>query len=104
MTECCGAKMRSGGLCQAKPAPGKRRCRLHGGAEGSGAPFGRRNGNFKEGKFSKALRDQRLAETAERDRRSREWEQSRPKINYAKICAEIQQSALRKELPNDDKS
>jgi hypothetical protein len=95
MTECCGAKMHSGGLCQAKPAPGKRRCRLHGGAEGSGAPFGRRNGNFKTGKFSKAMRDQRLAENAERNRRSREWSESRPKIDYQKICEAISCARLR---------
>jgi transcriptional regulator with XRE-family HTH domain len=27
----CGSKTRKGGTCQAKPVPGKRRCRFHGG-------------------------------------------------------------------------
>nr|WP_276525746.1 HGGxSTG domain-containing protein [Ruegeria profundi] len=27
----CGAKTRTGGQCQARVVPGKRRCRLHGG-------------------------------------------------------------------------
>jgi hypothetical protein len=39
----CGARTRGGGLCQRGPAAGKRRCRLHGGAPGSGAPKGSRN-------------------------------------------------------------
>jgi len=34
----CGAKTRSGGSCQKPPALGKKRCRLHGGAPGSGRP------------------------------------------------------------------
>jgi hypothetical protein len=34
----CGAKTRSGGMCSNPPEPGKKRCRLHGGAKGSGAP------------------------------------------------------------------
>jgi hypothetical protein len=39
----CGARTRGGGLCQRAPAAGKQRCRLHGGAPGSGAPKGSRN-------------------------------------------------------------
>jgi hypothetical protein len=39
----CGARTRGGGLCQRLPCAGKRRCRLHGGARGSGAPKGSRN-------------------------------------------------------------
>ena len=39
----CGAKIRSGGSCRAPAVRGKRRCRMHGGAPGSGAP--RRNRN-----------------------------------------------------------
>jgi hypothetical protein len=39
----CGARTRAGGLCQRAPAAGKRRCRLHGGAPGSGTPKGSRN-------------------------------------------------------------
>ncbi len=38
----CDAKTRSGGTCRAPAVLGKR-CRMHGGAEGSGAPRGIRN-------------------------------------------------------------
>jgi len=34
----CGARQRNGSPCESLPVPGKRRCRLHGGAPGSGAP------------------------------------------------------------------
>ena len=33
----CGAKTRQGGSCREVPSEGKKRCRLHGGAKGSGA-------------------------------------------------------------------
>jgi glucans biosynthesis protein len=37
---------------------GKTRCKLHGGAKGSGAPTGERNGNFKHGLFTRtAMRE-----------------------------------------------
>ena len=39
----CGAKMPSGVPCAAPPVSGKRRCHLHGGAPGSGAPKGNQN-------------------------------------------------------------
>lgn len=39
----CGAKTRSGKPCQAPAANGYRRCRMHGGAPGSGAPKGNKN-------------------------------------------------------------
>jgi hypothetical protein len=39
----CGARTRDGGVCERAPTPGKRRCRSHGGAPGSGAPKGNRN-------------------------------------------------------------
>jgi hypothetical protein len=39
----CGAKTRSGGWCRSPAARGKRRCRMHGGAPGSGAPRGNQN-------------------------------------------------------------
>lgn len=39
----CGAKTRSGGSCKAPAVAGKARCRMHGGARGSGAPKGNRN-------------------------------------------------------------
>lgn len=39
----CGAKTRSGTPCRSPAVSGKRRCRMHGGAHGSGAPVGNRN-------------------------------------------------------------
>ncbi|MAS03690.1 MAG: hypothetical protein CL534_03205 [Ahrensia sp.] len=39
----CGAKTRSGGACQSPAVAGKSRCRMHGGAKGSGAPKGNKN-------------------------------------------------------------
>jgi hypothetical protein len=39
----CGAKTRSGGSCRSPAVRGKRRCRMHGGAPGSGAPKGNQN-------------------------------------------------------------
>jgi hypothetical protein len=40
---CCGAKTRSGGQCKNAPVTGKKKCRMHGGAFGSGAPLGNKN-------------------------------------------------------------
>jgi len=48
----CGARTRSGKPCRAPTVRGRRRCRMHGGAEGSGAPKGQRNGNYKHGNFT----------------------------------------------------
>ncbi|MFM6950656.1 MAG: HGGxSTG domain-containing protein [Chakrabartia sp.] len=39
----CGAKTRKGTPCEAPAVTGKARCRMHGGAKGSGAPLGNRN-------------------------------------------------------------
>jgi hypothetical protein len=39
----CGARTRAGGECLSPAVSGRRRCRMHGGAKGSGAPKG--NGN-----------------------------------------------------------
>ncbi len=39
----CGAMTRTGRLCQAPAVHGKGRCRMHGGAPGSGAPKGNSN-------------------------------------------------------------
>jgi hypothetical protein len=40
-------------------ARGRTRCKLHGGAKGSGAPTGERNGNFKDGLFTGAAMRER---------------------------------------------
>jgi hypothetical protein len=39
----CGAKIRCGGSCRSPAVRGKKRCRMHGGAPGSGAPRGNQN-------------------------------------------------------------
>jgi hypothetical protein len=49
----CLARTRSGTRCQKPAAKGKKRCRLHGGAEGSGAPRGNRNGSYRHGLYTR---------------------------------------------------
>ena len=39
----CGARTRSGKACMSPAVSGKSRCRMHGGAQGSGAPRGNKN-------------------------------------------------------------
>lgn len=39
----CGARTRKGSACAAPAVHGKQRCRMHGGAAGSGAPKGNSN-------------------------------------------------------------
>lgn len=39
----CGAKTRAGHPCKARPVATRRRCRMHGGAAGSGAPRANQN-------------------------------------------------------------
>ena len=41
--------------CKSAPVTGRRRCRMHGGADGSGAPSGPRNGNYKHGRHTKEV-------------------------------------------------
>lgn len=48
----CGARTRRGSPCRAPSVAGKTRCRMHGGAEGSGAPAGNQNA-MKHGRFTR---------------------------------------------------
>jgi hypothetical protein len=48
----CGAKTRSGGACRSPAVSGRKRCRMHGGAPGSGAPSANRNAR-KHGRFTR---------------------------------------------------
>jgi uncharacterized protein YjcR len=48
----CGAKTRAGGACRSPAVRGKKRCRMHGGAHGSGAPRANQNAR-KHGLFAK---------------------------------------------------
>jgi hypothetical protein len=51
----CGAKTKSDAPCKSAPVTGRRRCRMHGGADGSGVPKGERNGNFKHGRYTEEV-------------------------------------------------
>ena len=55
----CGAKTRRGKPCQSPAVNGKKRCRMHGGAEGSGAPKGNQNA-LKHGQYTKRAIEERL--------------------------------------------
>lgn len=50
----CCAKTRTGKPCQAPAVSGKTRCRMHGGARGSGAPKGNQNA-LRHGDYSGAF-------------------------------------------------
>ncbi len=60
----CGANTRAGGSCRAPAMCGKRRCRMHGGAPGSGAPKrnrnARRHGMFTKGAIAESKQIQGL--------------------------------------------
>ena len=46
---CTARSKRSGQQCRGPAVRGKRVCRMHGGARGSGAPTGKQNGNYRHG-------------------------------------------------------
>jgi hypothetical protein len=48
----CGARTRIGASCRSPAVGGERRCRMHGGARGSGAPKGNQNA-WKHGTYTK---------------------------------------------------
>lgn len=48
----CGARTRKGTPCRAPAVHGKARCRMHGGAKGSGAPVGNSNA-LKHGNYTR---------------------------------------------------
>jgi hypothetical protein len=50
-----------GTLWQKPAAKGKKRCRLHGGAEGSGAPCGERNSSYRHGLYTREAIAERKA-------------------------------------------
>ena len=54
----CGARTRSGRPCMSPAVSGKRRCRMHGGAFGSGAPPGNKNA-LKHGLYTGSALKQR---------------------------------------------
>ncbi len=54
----CGAKTHSGRPCLSPAANGKMRCRIHGGAPGTGAPIGNQNAR-KHSLYTKAAIEER---------------------------------------------
>ena len=66
----CGAKTRSGKPCRSPAVQGKKRCRMHGGAPGSGAPRGNKNA-VKHGLYTREAIAQRrqLAELVRQSRK-----------------------------------
>jgi hypothetical protein len=63
----CGARTRSGQTCHAPALRGKARCRMHGGAAGSGAPPGNSNA-VKHGFFTgEAFEERRLVRSLLRE-------------------------------------
>ena len=59
----CGARTRSGSACRSPAVHGKKRCRMHGGALGSGAPRANQNAR-KHGLFSRdAIAERRQVRT-----------------------------------------
>ncbi len=54
----CGARTRRQTPCMAPAVKGKRRCRMHGGAEGSGAPKGNKNA-LKHGLYTREALEER---------------------------------------------
>lgn len=66
----CGAKTHAGTPCKSPAVSGKRRCRMHGGAKGSGAPKGNRNA-LKHRLYAAEAKEQRQA-VRELIRQSRE--------------------------------
>jgi hypothetical protein len=65
----CGAKTRCGGACRSPAVSGRERCRMHGGAQGSGAPKGNRNARTR-GRFTRdAIAERREIRTLLEDAR-----------------------------------
>jgi len=54
----CGAKDRAGMRCQSAPMKDRKRCRVHGGLS-PGAPRGQKNGNYKDGHWTKEAVEER---------------------------------------------
>jgi hypothetical protein len=57
----CGAKTRAGQPCRQATVRGRSRCRMHGGAKGSGGPSGNRNGKFRHGLYTAEAKTTRSA-------------------------------------------
>jgi hypothetical protein len=84
-TRRCGAKTRSGKTCMWPAVSRKSRCRMHGGAAGSGAPRGNKNA-LKHGRFTReAIAERRLVRSLLQESRAliRTSGRRRPAISRA---------------------
>src|SRR5258706_15247306 len=91
----CLAKTRRGTLCQS-PQTKHGRCRLHGGAPGTGAPSGKRNGSWKHGSIQSGVdraapADPKIDAGSPRDD-GRRW----PIVRQRLLTGEISQLKLKK--------
>jgi glucans biosynthesis protein len=59
----CLARTRKGNSCQSPAVAGKKRCRMHGGAAGSGAPSGKCNGAYRHGRMTRPAIEERRSYT-----------------------------------------
>ena len=65
----CGAKTRTSGACRSPAVHGRKRCRMHGGAPGSGAPRANQNAR-KHGLFTReAIAERKLIQALLADAR-----------------------------------
>jgi hypothetical protein len=65
----CFARTRSGKPCRSPTVRGKRRCRMHGGAAGSGAPIGNQNAR-RHGRYTReAIAERQLIRALLRETR-----------------------------------
>ena len=55
----CDARTRAGQPCRQPKVKGRPRCRMHGGARGSGAPSGERNGRYRDGYYTRQAKEER---------------------------------------------
>jgi hypothetical protein len=53
----CGARTRTGRPCRSPAVGGRARCRMHGGAPGSGGPRGEKNGMYRHGRHTHAAKE-----------------------------------------------
>ena len=87
----CGARTRAGHPCKQAAVSGRARCRMHGGARGSGGPPGERNGNFKHGLWTyESIESRNAARLIIRETRARlqEINEMLKSNNTAQSCAD----------------
>jgi hypothetical protein len=94
----CGARTRAGHACKQAAVSGRARCRMHGGGIGSGAPRGRRNGNFKHGLWTLEERGMRQA-IRMRIRETRALIHDMKRILHCDRAAQVRPPSLVNDLP-----